>query len=111
MSSNPKQLVIELEKRREAVGRIVSTRESLLLLAHDLSTAFQQLPESATSSQAEWRHGRRGACSKLSQALPYIFGSAAARAAASCLGPTARTDITRVILKPFQLKELRSAIR
>lgn len=52
MSSNPKQLVVELERKREAVCKIVGTRESLLLLARDLSAAAQQLPERMTSSES-----------------------------------------------------------
>src|SRR5438093_13387670 len=51
MSTNPKQLVVELQKKREAVCKIVGTRESLLLLAHDLSAAAQARPERMTSSQ------------------------------------------------------------
>jgi len=51
MSSNPKQLLIDIEENRETVCRIVGTKQSLLLLAQDLSVAAQQLPERVTSSQ------------------------------------------------------------
>ena len=45
MSSNPKQLVVEFEQAREKTCKIVGTRESLLLLARDLSAVAHELPE------------------------------------------------------------------
>jgi len=62
MSPNPKQLVVEIEKQRETYFKIVGSRESLLLLAHDLSAAAQELPEPLTRSQhmrlAGWEQHR-----------------------------------------------------
>ena len=51
MTSNRKQLVVELEGNRETVCKIVGTRESLLLLAGDLSKAAEELPEHMTESR------------------------------------------------------------
>src|SRR3974390_2774956 len=50
MPPNPKQLVVELEKKRETACKIVGTRESLILLAGDLANAAQELPERITGS-------------------------------------------------------------
>jgi hypothetical protein len=50
MSSNPRQLIVEFEHGREKTCKIVGTREGLLLLGKDLTTAAQELPEPMTRS-------------------------------------------------------------
>jgi|KBSSwiStaDraftv2_1062776.scaffolds.fasta_scaffold376410_2 hypothetical protein len=50
MSSTPKKLVVELERHRETACQITGTRESLRLLAQDLSKALDEIPEQAAVS-------------------------------------------------------------
>ena len=45
MSSKPKLLVVELKTNRETACEIAGTRESLRLLAQDLSAALDEVPD------------------------------------------------------------------